>query len=245
MDYFVYWLKPFPLVKNIDIVNSPPGGTHHRCKILTLILSDWPVRQLTKVVWLTTFLDKKKTFFIWHFWLASQHLTSKFNSIKVPLSNIMTFISNSISHTIILPFKWTTITVDVVSKVISDIIGSYCRLISLLCKILKGITMYFSPIIHNINMDFIIWLCQDIVEYNNCLNYCSDIVRILINVAIIKPPSVGQYTQSILHYSSGPWQSVVEDASFICQCMSYKCLIKLHLSGKASSPNRTLGPQYH
>ena len=63
---------------------------------------------------------------------------------------------------IILPFNRTMITVKVDSKVISDIVGSCCRSISLLCKILKGIIMYFSPIIHNISMDFIIWQCQDI-----------------------------------------------------------------------------------
>ena len=45
--------KPFPLVKNIDIVNSPPGGPSGQLP--------W---QLTKGVWLTAFLDKKKTFFV-------------------------------------------------------------------------------------------------------------------------------------------------------------------------------------
>ena len=39
----------------------------------------WPVGQLTKVVWLTAFLEKKKTFFVQHFWLASQCPTSKFD----------------------------------------------------------------------------------------------------------------------------------------------------------------------
>ena len=112
--------------------------------------------------------------------LAMGWLTCTFNSIKVPLSNIylicliylyiiyisyiyniqiyiqytMTFILNTILCTIILPFNRTTITVKVVSKAISDIVGSCCRSISLLCKILKGIIMYFSPIIHNISMDF-------------------------------------------------------------------------------------------
>ena len=90
----------------------------------------------------------------------------------------MTFILNPILCTIILPFNRTMITVKVVSKVISDIIGSCYRSISLLCKILEGIIMYFSPIIYNISTDFIIWQCQDIVEHNSCLNYCSDIVRI-------------------------------------------------------------------
>ena len=70
------------------------------------------------------------------------------------------------------------ITVKIVGKVISDIIGSCCRSIYLLCKILKSIIMYFSPIIHNICTDFIIRQSQDIVEYYSCLNYCSDIVRI-------------------------------------------------------------------
>ena len=65
----------------------------------------------------------------------------------------MTFILNPILCTITLPFNRTTITVKVVSKVISDIIGSCCRSISLLCKILKCIIMYFSPIIHNISTD--------------------------------------------------------------------------------------------
>ena len=87
-------------------------------------------------------------------------------------------ILNSILCAIILSFNRTMITVEVVSKVVSDIIGSCCRSISLLCKVFKGIIKCFSPIIHNISTDFIIWQCQDIVEYNNCLNYCSDIVRI-------------------------------------------------------------------
>ena len=84
--------------------------------------------------------------------------TCTFNSIKVPLSNIyliyMYIYLCIILCTIILPFNRTTITVKIVSKVISDIIGSCCRSISLPCKILKGIIMYFSPVIHNISMDF-------------------------------------------------------------------------------------------
>ena len=60
------------------------------------MLSGQLVGQLTKVVWLTAFLDKKKMFFIQHSRLASQCLTSKFDNIKVPLSNVMTFILNSI-----------------------------------------------------------------------------------------------------------------------------------------------------
>ena len=107
----------------------------------------------------------------------------------------MTHILNSIFCTIILPFNKTMITVEVVSKVVSDIIGSCCKSISLLCQVFKGITKYFSPIIHNISMDFILWQCQDTVEYNICLNYCSEIVRIQINVVVMKPPAVGQYTK--------------------------------------------------
>ena len=40
--------------------------------------------------------------------------------------------------TIIFPFNRTTITIEVVSKVISDIIGSCCRSIFLLCKFFKS-----------------------------------------------------------------------------------------------------------
>ena len=106
--------------------------------------------------------------------------TCTFNSIKVPyLIFIYMYIYLCIILcTIILPFNRTTITVYIVSKVISGIIGSCCRLISLPCKILKGIIMYFSPVIHNISTDFNIRQSQDIVEYYSCLNYCSDIVRI-------------------------------------------------------------------
>ena len=126
---------------------------------------------------------QKEDIFCMTFMLAAiGQPTCKFNSIKVPLSNIyliyMYIYLYIILCTIILPFNRTMITVKIVSKVISDIIGSCCRSISLLCKILKGIIMYFSPVIHNISMDFIIRQSQDIVEYYSCLNYCSDIVRI-------------------------------------------------------------------
>ena len=125
---------------------------------------------------------QKENIFCMTFGLAISQPTCTFNSIKVPLSNIyliyMYIYLCIILCTIILPFNRTTITVKIVSKIISDIIGSCCRLISLPCKILKGIIMYFSPVIDNISMDFIIRKSQDIVEYYSCLNYCSDIFRI-------------------------------------------------------------------
>ena len=72
----------------------------------------------------------------------------------------MTLIFNSIVWAIILPFYRATITDEVVSKVVSDIIGSCCMLISLLCEVFKGIIKYFGPIIH-VSMDFIIWQHND------------------------------------------------------------------------------------
>ena len=56
----------------------------------------------------------------------------------------MALILNSILWAIILPFNRTMITVEVVSKVVSDIIGSCCRLISLLYEASKGIIKYFD-----------------------------------------------------------------------------------------------------
>ena len=79
---------------------------------------------------------------------------------------------------IILPFNRTMITVEVVSKVVCDIIGSCLRSVSLLCEVFKGIIKYFGPIIHDTSMNFIMWQCKDILGYSSCLNYCSDIVRI-------------------------------------------------------------------
>ena len=93
------------------------------------------------------------------------------------------------SWKIMLPFNRTVITIEVVSKVVSHIIGSCCRSISLICKVFKGIIKYFSLIIHNISMNFIIWQCKDIIKYNGFLHYCS------VNAAMINPPTVGQYTK--------------------------------------------------
>ena len=47
----------------------------------------WPVGWLPKVIWLTTFLAKKKMLFVWHFWLASWHLTSKFECLQGNITN--------------------------------------------------------------------------------------------------------------------------------------------------------------
>ena len=52
--------------------------------------------------------------------------------------SLCSLILNPITCTIILPFNRTMITVKVVSKVISDIVGSCCRSIALLNKILKA-----------------------------------------------------------------------------------------------------------
>ena len=120
---------------------------------------------------------QKENVFCMTFGLAVCQLTCTFNSIKVPSSNIYLIYLCINLCTIILPFNWTTITVKIVSKVISNITGSCCRSISLPCKILKGIIMYFSPVIHNISTDCIIRQSQDIVEYYSCLNYCGDIVQ--------------------------------------------------------------------
>ena len=91
--------------------------------------------------------------------------------VEVYFKHVLVFIS-------LLLVNRTRITVEVVNKVVSDIIGSCCRLISLLCKVFKGIIKYFGPIICDTSTNFIIWQCKDIVEYSACLNYCSDIVGI-------------------------------------------------------------------
>ena len=143
------------------------------------MLACWPV---AKSCMADCIILQKENIFHTTFGLAIGWLTWTFNSIKVPLSNIYLiymYIYLCINLcTIILPFNRTMTTVKLVSKVISDIIGSCCRSISLPCKSLKGIIMYFSPVIYNISMDFIIRQSQDIVEYYSCLNYCSDIVRV-------------------------------------------------------------------
>ena len=76
----------------------------------------------------------------------------------------MTLILKSNLWSIILLLNRSMITVEVVSKVVSDIIGSCWRSIPLLCKVFKGIIKYFGPIIHDISMDFKIWQCKDIVS---------------------------------------------------------------------------------
>ena len=142
---------------------------------LLLMLACWPV---AKSHMANCFILQKENVFCMTFGLAIGQLTCTFHSIKVSSSNTYLIYLCIILCIIILPFNWTTITVKIVSKVISDITGSCCRSISLPCKILKGIIMYFSPVIHNISMDCIIRQSQDIVEYYSCLNYCSYIVRI-------------------------------------------------------------------
>ena len=112
----------------------------------------------------------------------------------------MTLILNSILWAIILPFNRTVITVEVISTVVSDIIGSCCRSISLLCKVFKGIIKYCGPFIHNVSTDFIILQCKDIVKvqiwlvlfyYNNPNNPMLLLMDISDSPSIVEQLSQG------------------------------------------------------
>ena len=177
LEYLVYWLYPFHICiyGRWGTLEQSPGVPNcgNLCPVCQLAISQ-------KVDYLLCFSHWAKAVFsqLLVSWLAGQPDTLQTRRSWMVYFNIMTLILNSILWAIILSFNRTIITVEVVSKVVSDIIGNCCRSISSICEVFKGIIKYFGPIIHDISTDFIIRQCQDIVEYNSCLNYCSDIVGI-------------------------------------------------------------------